>query len=253
MRPGGCTSRMIDSAVTDLPLPDSPTRPSVSPARISKLTSSTAGDRRRTASVERPSSDARRESSDARRASQPQLRSSPRQASISRCSPNTARIASEISPTVACASTAAMIGGTRLRPSRAAAVDRVERGAPAPRCRACARTRAHAARSAALRSRDRSDSVGDRRRVLRRVRDSGSRRRRPARRESIALLRAVRRFLDLALDEAASRSPASVPPGASMRVEQRARARARSVGQRLDRVRRRRPDRPCWRRRSRTR
>ena len=45
MRPGGCTSRMIDSAVTDLPLPDSPTRPSVSPARISKLTSSTAGDR----------------------------------------------------------------------------------------------------------------------------------------------------------------------------------------------------------------
>ena len=43
MRPGGCTSRMIDSAVTDLPLPDSPTRPSVSPARISKLTSSTAG------------------------------------------------------------------------------------------------------------------------------------------------------------------------------------------------------------------
>ena len=43
MRPGGCTSRMIDSAVTDLPLPDSPTSPSVSPARISKLTSSTAG------------------------------------------------------------------------------------------------------------------------------------------------------------------------------------------------------------------
>src|SRR5438034_4353931 len=43
MRPGGWTRRMIDSAVTDLPLPDSPTRPSVSPARISKLTSSTAG------------------------------------------------------------------------------------------------------------------------------------------------------------------------------------------------------------------
>ena len=33
MRPGGWTSRMIDSAVTDLPLPDSPTSPSVSPAR----------------------------------------------------------------------------------------------------------------------------------------------------------------------------------------------------------------------------
>ena len=29
--PGGCTRRMIDSAVTDLPLPDSPTRHSVSP------------------------------------------------------------------------------------------------------------------------------------------------------------------------------------------------------------------------------
>ena len=42
MRPGGCTRRMIDSAVTDLPLPDSPTSPSVSPAPISKLTSSTA-------------------------------------------------------------------------------------------------------------------------------------------------------------------------------------------------------------------
>src|SRR5712691_2468373 len=42
IRPGGCTSRMIDKAVTDLPLPDSPTSPSVSPAPISKLTSSTA-------------------------------------------------------------------------------------------------------------------------------------------------------------------------------------------------------------------
>ena len=37
--PARCTSRMIDIAVTDLPLPDSPTRPSVSPAAISKLTS----------------------------------------------------------------------------------------------------------------------------------------------------------------------------------------------------------------------
>src|SRR5438132_3907909 len=43
MRPGGCTRRMIDNAVTDFPLPDSPTSPSVSPLRISKLTSSTAG------------------------------------------------------------------------------------------------------------------------------------------------------------------------------------------------------------------
>ena len=39
MRPGGCTSRRIESAVTDLPLPDSPTRPSVSPRATSKLTS----------------------------------------------------------------------------------------------------------------------------------------------------------------------------------------------------------------------
>src|SRR5262245_9479034 len=42
MRPGGWTSRMIDSAVTDLPLPDSPTRPSVSPRAIWKLMLSTA-------------------------------------------------------------------------------------------------------------------------------------------------------------------------------------------------------------------
>jgi hypothetical protein len=42
IRPGGWTSRMIERAVTDLPLPDSPTSPSVSPARTSKLTSSTA-------------------------------------------------------------------------------------------------------------------------------------------------------------------------------------------------------------------
>jgi len=33
---------MIDRAVTDLPLPDSPTSPSVSPAASSKLTSLTA-------------------------------------------------------------------------------------------------------------------------------------------------------------------------------------------------------------------
>ena len=35
-RPGGCTRRMIENAVTDLPLPDSPTRPSVSPWRDRK-------------------------------------------------------------------------------------------------------------------------------------------------------------------------------------------------------------------------
>src|SRR5262245_16758459 len=37
---------MIESAVTDLPLPDSPTRHSVSPALSSKLTSITAGTNR---------------------------------------------------------------------------------------------------------------------------------------------------------------------------------------------------------------
>ena len=41
-RPGARSSRTIDSAVTDLPLPDSPTSPSVSPAAMSKLTPSTA-------------------------------------------------------------------------------------------------------------------------------------------------------------------------------------------------------------------
>src|SRR4051812_32248071 len=43
MRPGRCTSRMIENAVTDLPLPDSPTRHRVSPASTWKLTSFTAG------------------------------------------------------------------------------------------------------------------------------------------------------------------------------------------------------------------
>ena len=43
MRPGGLgTRRMIDSDVTDLPQPDSPTMPSVSPGASEKLTPSTA-------------------------------------------------------------------------------------------------------------------------------------------------------------------------------------------------------------------
>ena len=41
-RPGGSIRRMIESAVTDLPLPDSPTTPSVWPASSSKSTPSTA-------------------------------------------------------------------------------------------------------------------------------------------------------------------------------------------------------------------
>ena len=43
MRPGGCGTRpMIDSAVTLLPQPDSPTMASVRPASTAKLTPSTA-------------------------------------------------------------------------------------------------------------------------------------------------------------------------------------------------------------------
>ena len=42
MRPGGGTSRMIDSAVTLLPQPDSPTSPSTSPRASAKLRPSTA-------------------------------------------------------------------------------------------------------------------------------------------------------------------------------------------------------------------
>src|SRR5262245_25848575 len=42
MRPGAGTSRMIDSDVTLLPQPDSPTRPSISPRSIEKLMPSTA-------------------------------------------------------------------------------------------------------------------------------------------------------------------------------------------------------------------
>ena len=40
--PGGGTSRMIDSDVTLLPQPDSPTSPSTSPRSMAKLTPSTA-------------------------------------------------------------------------------------------------------------------------------------------------------------------------------------------------------------------
>ena len=42
IRPGGRTSPSNDNAVTDFPLPDSPTSASVSPARITKLTARTA-------------------------------------------------------------------------------------------------------------------------------------------------------------------------------------------------------------------
>src|SRR5512134_1653063 len=42
MRPGASTSPRIEKPVTVLPQPDSPTRPSTSPGRTSKLTSSTA-------------------------------------------------------------------------------------------------------------------------------------------------------------------------------------------------------------------
>ena len=42
MPPGGSIRRMIESAVTDLPLPDSPTTPSVPPFSIEKSTPSTA-------------------------------------------------------------------------------------------------------------------------------------------------------------------------------------------------------------------
>ena len=40
--PGGSISRMIESALTDLPLPDSPTSPRVWPVSSSKSTPSTA-------------------------------------------------------------------------------------------------------------------------------------------------------------------------------------------------------------------
>src|SRR2546421_2555534 len=42
MRPGSATRRRMDIDVTDLPLPDSPTMPIVSPRFTSKLTPSTA-------------------------------------------------------------------------------------------------------------------------------------------------------------------------------------------------------------------
>src|SRR5437773_1082983 len=176
---------MIDSAVTDLPLPDSPTSPSVSPARISKLTSSTAGTGpdgrsktvvrfeteskdsdivgfgvetlpRRTRRKDTENTDltkeetvisvrvrdlrgsafvpllerTRRKNTEDTDLSNEETVTSVRlrdlrgrafvqMVTASRYSPKTARMASAISPTVACASTAAMIDGTRLLPSLA--------------------------------------------------------------------------------------------------------------------------------------
>src|SRR5687767_11724710 len=108
MRPGSWTRRMIENAVTDLPLPDSPTRPSVSPLRISNDTSLTAttgpNTVRRFSTLSNGSNGLL--TVDSRLPTQSRL--------TSRYSPKTVRSVSAISPTVACASTAAMIGGTRL-------------------------------------------------------------------------------------------------------------------------------------------
>ena len=128
---------MIDSAVTDLPLPDSPTRPSVSPGWISKLTSLTAGagaGRAVSNTVVRlldadSSGCVRHHRSSADFLILAEHRCASRRRSRRR---------------VARASTAAMIGGTRLSPSRAASADRVERRAATRRRSRPARTRADA-------------------------------------------------------------------------------------------------------------
>ena len=106
-RPGGCTRRMIENAVTDLPLPDSPTSPSVSPLPDLKTTRSFTAVSGRPAcrsAWSGPSTDSR---------------TSDIQARLSVLAEH-ARSVSAISPTVARASTAAMIGGTRLSRPRAA-------------------------------------------------------------------------------------------------------------------------------------
>ena len=143
IRPGGCTSRMIDSAVTDLPLPDSPTRPSVSPARDVE------------ADVDRPPATSRRRmskpvvrcstesSGSSVRASVP--RPAHRQTSISLCSPKTvAQRVGDLADASRALRRRAMIGGTRLSPSRAARRDRVERRPPRARRRAPRARRARA-------------------------------------------------------------------------------------------------------------
>ena len=124
-----------------------------------------------------------------------------------------------------------MIGGTRLLPSRAAVETARER-------RAATRRRSRLARSA----RDALDLLRARRpdrpgkavgicpavvRLARLVREPVD-----ADDDGVAgvdgLLRAVRGVLDLALDEARSRSPPACRPRASIRVEERLGARARS-------------------------
>ena len=162
IRPGGCTSRMIDSAVTDLPLPDSPTRPSVSPARISKLTSSTAG-----AGAGRQVED-RGEVRDFKHRFDCSRRSAPgpqiSRTVVSVYSPNTGRMASAISPTVALRfDRVDDAAAPDWRRSRAASRHAVERLLPG-RGVAAGAHRLQRARSAAARSRDRS---GTRRRAAR--------------------------------------------------------------------------------------
>ena len=211
---------MIESAVTDLPLPDSPTRPSVSPARISKLTSC---DRRRPGRADGRSNTV--------------VRWSTSRSRIGRCritrarrpwySPNTrAHRVGDLADAWRCASTAAMIGGTRLLRPRAAALDSLERGAPRRRAPARAdgahaRDLLAARRPGSMRNDVASTAVATA--VVREAVDADD--------DRVAgvdrLLRAIGGLLDLALDEARSRSPRACRR--ARRCDRAAPSRSRSI------------------------
>ena len=148
IRPGGCTSRMIDSAVTDLPLPDSPTRPSVSPGATLE------------ADVDRPPARTVRPIEAGGEVRRPRAGIEVRGRGIDAASihPDAIRSISDITPCARRRPRAwrrrsrrrsralrrrAMIGGTRLSPSARRRDDRVERRrhAPASRDARTARTR----------------------------------------------------------------------------------------------------------------
>ena len=138
--PASCSSWRIENAVTDLPLPDSPTSPSVSPLRISNDTSSTATtgrpgtsntvvrllNRAAPASLHctchpiAPARTCRTACTSHRRATSFVYSSQTLRAAYQR-----------FRRPLPSASTAATMGGTRLSLDRAAAADRGERAVPA--------------------------------------------------------------------------------------------------------------------------
>ena len=232
----------MENAVTDFPLPDSPTSPSVSPAAIWKLTWSTTvrspnrptgahsrrgrGSASHAASIQRPVASVFR------------LENSLR-VGRSWNSPNTRRIASAISPTVARFSTAVMTGGTRLSPPRAAT------STPSSASRHSGSLRLRERRE---RARSAVAPFPDRRGRSRAANAASSRVSIDADDDRCAgidgLLRGVRRLLNLTLNVAGFDGGQCTAHRVDPR-DQSARLVFDPVGHLLDRHRRHRPDRRC--------